>query len=264
MNRLLQLFLAILFLGGLNISVSFAQDGECCDDFDESLQAEIDALNMQKAALLASLKEFDDLKKQSEDLDKKLADAEKSFYGFIGLDYCGLSDFRKKFDETEKKINNKTGNCEDARKMYFDEIESSKAKCLPEFYARYTSMKTKINEWCMKVGDVVVLEGINFETDSYKITKKSMPFMEKALVYMKKYPDQHFEISGHTDSRGTASHNKKLSLNRANSVKSWLVKNGIDANRLTTVGFGPDKPLVPNTSNANMYKNRRIEYKRTK
>ncbi len=264
MNRLLQLFLAILFLGVINISVSFAQESECCDEYDPSIQAEIDALNQQKAVLLGSLKEIDDLKKQSEDLDKQLADAEKNYYGFIGMDANGLSDFRRKFEETEKKINNKTGNCEDARKMYFDEIESSKAKCLPEFYSRFTSMKAKINEWCMKVGDVVILEGINFHTDSYKITKESMPIMEKALAYMKKYPEQHFEISGHTDSRGTASYNKKLSLNRANSVKNWLVKNGIDASRLNTVGFGPDKPLVPNTSKENMYKNRRIEYKRMK
>ncbi len=63
-----------------------------------------------------------------------------------------MSDFRKKFDETEKKINNKLGTCEDAKKLYFNEIDASKAKCLPEFYSRYLAMKSKLDAWCKETG----------------------------------------------------------------------------------------------------------------
>lgn len=116
----------------------------------------------------------------------------------------------------------------------------------------------------IKVGQVVVLEGINFETNSAKITPDSEATLKKALDYMKNSPNESFEISGHTDSRGTKSKNQKLSEDRAKSVKDWLVKNGIEASRLTAVGYGPDNPLVPNTTADNMLKNRRIEFKRTK
>lgn len=107
-----------------------------------------------------------------------------------------------------------------------------------------------------------VLQGIVFKTNSAEILPESLPILKSALEYLKAHPNEYYEIGGHCDSRGTAKYNKKLSLNRAKSVKNWLVKNGIDEKRLTTVGYGFDKPLVPNTSKVNMQKNRRIEYTR--
>ena len=56
----------------------------------------------------------------------------------------------------------------------------------------------------------------------------------------------------------------KLSTARAESVKKYLVKKGIDANRITTKGFGPDKPAASNTTKEGKQKNRRIEFVRTK
>lgn len=113
-------------------------------------------LNDRKVALLsqidASNKDIDKLKIQSTDLDKKLIDAENALYSSVGMDKSSLTEFRKKFEETEKKINNKLGNCEDAKKMYFNEIDASKAKCLPEFYSRYLAMKVKLENWCKELG----------------------------------------------------------------------------------------------------------------
>lgn len=116
----------------------------------------------------------------------------------------------------------------------------------------------------IKVGEVMILEGINFETNSAEISGGSEEILTKALNTMRNNPNIEVEISGHTDSRGSNSANQSLSERRANSVKAWLVSNGIDGNRITTVGYGEDQPIAPNDSPENMLKNRRIEFKRTK
>lgn len=209
MKRLLQLFLAILFLGGVFSSVSLAQDGECCDEYDPVIQQQIDDLLKQKAALLGSLStlngDIDKLRKQSADLDKQLLAAEEEY--------------------------NKWKDCKK-----------------PEFVMKENG----------------VLEGIVFKTNKSDIMPESLPILNKALEYLKTHPTERYEIGGHCDSRGTAKFNQKLSEDRAKSVKQWLVNNGIDANRLTTVGYSFNKPLVPNTSPENMQKNRRIEYTKIK
>lgn len=116
----------------------------------------------------------------------------------------------------------------------------------------------------IKVGEVIVLEGINFETNRWAITPESETILMKAYNTMKNNPKIEVEISGHTDSRGSNSSNQVLSENRANAVKEWLVTKGIESSRITTVGYGEDKPMVPNDSPENMLKNRRIEFKRVK
>ncbi len=116
----------------------------------------------------------------------------------------------------------------------------------------------------IKVGEVIILEGINFETNSSRITPESETVLMKAYNTLKNNPDIEVEISGHTDNRGSEAKNQILSEDRANSVKAWLVAKGIDGRRITTIGFGESKPIAPNDTPENMLKNRRIEFKRTK
>ncbi len=115
-----------------------------------------------------------------------------------------------------------------------------------------------------EIGKSLVLEGIVFETGKYTILPASEPILNKALNTLEENPDIIVEIQGYTDNAGNRVKNQKLSLNRANAVRDWLVSHGIDAKRLTTKGFGQEKPLVPNTSPENMQKNRRIEFVRIK
>jgi outer membrane protein OmpA-like peptidoglycan-associated protein len=116
----------------------------------------------------------------------------------------------------------------------------------------------------IKVGETIILEGINFETNSANITPDSEERLVKAYNTMINNPAIEVEISGHTDSRGSNSSNQSLSERRANSVKEWLVAKGIDGARIVTVGYGEDRPIAPNDSPENMLKNRRIEFKRMK
>jgi len=156
--------LFILFFLALGLSLNnanlLAQDDDDDDDDDdqqmeemdeEEWQRQMDELNAEKSNLttrLAALNgEIDNLKGTSANKDKELEKCESDLYALVGTTKSGVADFRKKFEETEKKINGKVGTPADARKMYFDEISKDKARCLPEFQDRYASMKKKLEDW---------------------------------------------------------------------------------------------------------------------
>lgn len=116
----------------------------------------------------------------------------------------------------------------------------------------------------VKVGVPIILEGITFASGKSDITPESEATLQMALKTLQTYPEIDVEIGGYTDDVGSKSSNQKLSQKRAESVKDWLVQNGIDPGRLTAVGYGEENPTVPNDSRENRAKNRRIEFKRIK
>ncbi len=115
-----------------------------------------------------------------------------------------------------------------------------------------------------EVGQAITLEGIVFETAKSDIKPESGVILMKAYNTLHLNPDLEVQIQGHTDNRGKKAMNEKLSLSRAESVKAWLVAKGIDAMRITTKGFGPDKPIADNATDEGRQKNRRIDFVRTK
>ena len=78
---------------------------------------------------------------------------------------------------------------------------------------------------------------------------------------MEKYPNTNFIIEGHTDTSGPKVFNQNLSEKRASSVKEYLVKKGISADRLSTVGYGEDRPSTSNKTRKGRVSNRRVEFK---
>jgi len=120
------------------------------------------------------------------------------------------------------------------------------------------------NDDVIKMNVPMVLEGIVFETGSAKISPESEATLNKAYKTLTAYPEISVEIQGHTDNTGSRAFNMKLSQQRAESVMNWLIDKGIDKARMTAKGFGPDKPIAPNDTDANRQKNRRIEFVRTK
>ncbi|MBC8434178.1 MAG: OmpA family protein [Desulfobacterales bacterium] len=103
---------------------------------------------------------------------------------------------------------------------------------------------------------------IEFDVNSYVINPGSFPLLNevgKALT-SDQLKTAHVLIKGHTDSDGDASHNLKLSFNRALSVKQYLIANfSVDPLRLKAAGYGEQYPMLPNTSLRNKQLNRRVE-----
>ena len=111
----------------------------------------------------------------------------------------------------------------------------------------------------VKSGSKLVLNNIFFETDSYELLDKSETELKTLLTFLEANPKLNVRVDGHTDNQGSESHNAALSKNRANSVKVYLEKNGIAANRISTKGFGASQPIASNDTEEGKQLNRRTE-----
>jgi len=89
----------------------------------------------------------------------------------------------------------------------------------------------------------------------------SYPVLDEIVEGMKSQPELKVEVQGHTDISGTHQYNMDLSQRRANAVKAYLISKGIGPERLTTRGYGPDRPVASNSTAAGRADNRRVEFK---
>lgn len=99
---------------------------------------------------------------------------------------------------------------------------------------------------------------VYFATNGTKVLAKSYPELNRAVDLMKQYPHVQVTIEGHTDATGTDQINDALSQKRAESVKDYLVSQGIDAARLTAIGYGSKKPIADNKTAEGRALNRRV------
>ncbi len=113
----------------------------------------------------------------------------------------------------------------------------------------------------IKEGQTAVLNNIFFDYDKYELKDESYAELQKLVEFMNKNPDISIELSGHTDDRGSAEYNQTLSDQRAKAVYDYLINKGISSERLTYKGYGFDKPVADNATEAGRAKNRRTEFK---
>jgi len=111
----------------------------------------------------------------------------------------------------------------------------------------------------LKGGGRVRLYGILFDTDSDRLRDESKPTLDALVAAAREQTSWKLGIEGHTDSTGSDAHNQALSEKRSLSIKAYLVKAGIEANRLTTQGFGASKPVSSNDTALGRSQNRRVE-----
>lgn len=103
------------------------------------------------------------------------------------------------------------------------------------------------------------LDNVYFETGKAIINPNSFKELDDMAEYMKLKKSFVIEIAGHTDNVGTPESNLKLSQDRANSVRAYLIRQGIAENRVSAKGYGDTQPIANNDTEANKQKNRRTE-----
>ncbi len=114
-------------------------------------------------------------------------------------------------------------------------------------------------------GDQIKLEEqVFFKFNKATIMPVSYPLLDEVADVLRSNPSIHVRIEGHTDSKGNNRYNKKLSDERAASVVQYLVDKGIEAYRLESVGFGEERPIEDNSTEAGRAANRRVEIHITK
>ena len=124
---------------------------------------------------------------------------------------------------------------------------------------------TAANNGCPEVTETAIkslneyAKTILFESGKASFQKQTFAVLQSITAILKEYPTAKFSIEGHTDDSGSVAFNQTLSENRASAVKNYLVENGIEADRLTSAGYGKSRPI--DKTKAGKANNRRVEVK---
>ncbi|GAB4192750.1 MAG: OmpA family protein [Wenzhouxiangellaceae bacterium] len=110
-----------------------------------------------------------------------------------------------------------------------------------------------------EVQEKIDLPGVQFEFDSARLTAKSLAILNEAAALLNHHSKIKVEVGGHTDSVGSDSYNQQLSERRAAAVRQYLIDKGVSADRMTSRGYGEDRPVASNETDAGRAQNRRTE-----
>jgi outer membrane protein OmpA-like peptidoglycan-associated protein len=100
----------------------------------------------------------------------------------------------------------------------------------------------------------------SYATNTTALSPEGKKELDEKIILLKKYPQIHIIIEGHTDNTGTHEQNLKVGLRRAESAKQYLVSKGVPASQIETVSKAETEPIAPNDTKENQSKNRRVEF----
>ncbi|MDT0608071.1 OmpA family protein [Croceitalea rosinachiae] len=107
---------------------------------------------------------------------------------------------------------------------------------------------------------LIVFKNVHFDFDHFTLTKMAKSELDAIKLKMQDIPELRIEIHGHTDNFGNQAYNKALSEKRAKTIAMYLIKSGIEANRVSWFGHGSSKPLFDNLNGEERAQNRRAEF----
>ncbi len=112
----------------------------------------------------------------------------------------------------------------------------------------------------LEKGKIDIKQKVYFATGKSRIRSRSYRLLNEVAQLLQDNPDLKVLVEGHTDSRGSRRTNQRLSKARARSVRTYLIRRGVDPDRLTAQGFGEEEPIASNASRSGREKNRRVEF----
>jgi len=201
-----------------------------------------------------------------DDKDREIAEKEK-LYSNAKSNIEELTRQRDELDKLSKERAIEIGKAEEATKMALLEVEKVKAdkqNLLDDIAEKKRAEEKRVLEE-EKIAKEKLLEAFNltrveFETNSMKLTKKSEELLNVTAEVMKKYPNFHYNIQGHTDNRGKEEFNVKLSGKRAKEVKKYLISRGLQEDVLSTEGIGSAQPIADNETKEGRILDRRVVF----
>jgi outer membrane protein OmpA-like peptidoglycan-associated protein len=139
------------------------------------------------------------------------------------------------------------------------EVESAKAAMAKAEADQLMKELSELKAQQTERGIVLTIGDVLFATGKANLSPNANKSVATLAEFLKKYPKRDVLIEGHTDSVGKDDYNMVLSRKRADSVKYELMEDGIEAGRITTVGYGKKFPLASNDTKAGKAQNRRVE-----
>jgi len=126
---------------------------------------------------------------------------------------------------------------------------------------KYTEFEKDLLLIPIEENESIELSNVFFQQGRAILKSESFPELDRLVEIMQDNPTMKIELSGHTDNSGTLESLMKLSIDRVQEVKTYMVKKGIRKDRIVGKGFGPTRPVVANDTNENKERNRRVEFK---
>lgn len=224
-------------------------------------EREMQALNEETARAIERKKELD----RQRDLEKRKAEEEAERARQTAATEAGRAAMAKTDAEKARlaaaaemeRAARAKAEAEKARMAAAAEAErAARAKAEADMLMKELSdLKAKQTER----GIVLTIGDVLFAFGKADLSSKADRSVEKLAAFLQKYPNRNVLVEGHTDSIGSDEYNLRLSRLRSESVKTKLVGDGIDAARITTVGYGKKYPAYPNDTEADRAQNRRVE-----
>lgn len=125
--------------------------------------------------------------------------------------------------------------------------------------AEIQALRDSLDKLAANANANITLPGVNFATGTANLTQSSRFILDEVAATLAENPNIRVEVAGHTDNTGPRALNERLSLQRADAVRNYLISKGISADRMTAAGYAWDRPVATNNTRAGRALNRRTE-----